>query len=825
MPALSQRHAPLCLFCAAAAARTRPRLHSSPTQRLQSHVQAAYHSNANIPNERTRQKEWARKLLQRPSDNPLRKSRISIRPLAAETHFFAVIRKSLSDLRIKLDEPVFLESLQLTSESFNEEWVKFDRSVTLWIKDASPELRSLAAAGGAHGSAHKIQAKLRYMFYAQVCGGRFTQAELENQKHMADLRYPEEWYPATREIARTVHLHVGPTNSGKTYHALKRLEEAKRGIYLGPLRLLAHEVYTRLRAKGKSCALVTGEEQRVPEGEEVSMWSCTVEMAPMNTPLDVAVIDEIQMINHKDRGWAWTQAFLGIQAKEVHLCGEARTVPLIKELCALIGDKVHVHEYNRLTTLAVAHGSLRGDLTKLEKGDCIVAFTVLGLHALRREVEQKTGRKCAIVYGGLPPETRAQQARLFNDPDNDYDFLVASDAIGMGLNLSIKRVIFESTMKHNGTNMVPLEVSEIKQIGGRAGRFKTAQQAIARDSNSTSELASNTAVGLDDASPPLSTEAQPAGIVTTLDRWDHQYMKDCMKQEPEPIRTAGIFPPGIVLERFASYFPPGTPFSYIMLRLNEVSKIHSRFHLCTLKDQLKIADVIHTVKNLTTTDRSVFCAAPANMRETQEKEFFRHLAECVADARPAELLSLPHLPLECLDDKPSDKRSYLFNLEQLHKQIVIYLWLSYRFPNIFISRDLASYVKQLTEEAIERTLSDFSYTEQARKKLRELRKAAMRDVRRNTHHEQQIPVLARQGVPQEFEDIINHSQSFAEDAATTDDEGRYHPEELELMGPASNDASERLRSEVVSEPHQQAQKSQSSFPPQDDSTTANRPRL
>lgn len=242
-----------------------------------------------------------------------------------------------------------------------------------------------------------------------------------------------------------MHLHVGPTNSGKTYHALKRLEEARKGIYLGPLRLLAHEVYSRLNAAGKPCALITGEEQRIPEGI-VNMWSCTVEMAPLQTMLDVAVIDEIQMINHTDRGWAWTQAFLGLQAKEIHLCGEERAVPLIRELCGLTGDKVHVHEYERLTPLRVADRSLGSDLNRLEKGDCIVSFSVLGIHSLRRQIENKTGRKCAIVYGSLPPETRAQQARLFNDPDNDYDYLVASDAVGMGLNLYVLPRISERWM-------------------------------------------------------------------------------------------------------------------------------------------------------------------------------------------------------------------------------------------------------------------------------------------------------------------------------------------------------------------------------------------
>jgi ATP-dependent RNA helicase SUPV3L1/SUV3 len=343
------------------------------------------------------------------------------------------VRVKLGQLRQQFAKPEFLDSLQLDPEEFDQKWLTFERSISLWIKQPTPELLTLA--NEAHRRKKTLETKLRYLFLAQICGENFTAAELENQKDVADLRYPAEWYPATREIPRTIHMHVGPTNSGKTYRALKRLEEVDSGIYLGPLRLLAHEVYTRLNAKGKPCALVTGEEQRMPEGSRANMFSCTVEMAPLNTRFDVAVIDEIQMISHKERGWAWTQAFLGLQAKEIHLCGEARTVPLMRELCALVGDKVHVHEYERLSPLQVQPQSLRGDLKKLEKGDCIVAFTVVGIHALRREVEQKTGKKCAIVYGGLPPETRAQQARLFNDPDNDYDYLVASDAIGMGLNL------------------------------------------------------------------------------------------------------------------------------------------------------------------------------------------------------------------------------------------------------------------------------------------------------------------------------------------------------------------------------------------------------
>lgn len=286
-----------------------------------------------------------------------------------------------------------------------------------------------------------LRAQLQYVFYSHVLGSKFTRTDIDNQKALADLRYPLEWNPQARAKQRTVHVHIGPTNSGKTYHALKRLEQVQRGVYAGPLRLLAHEVYTRMNAAGRACALVTGEEIRLPDGwndttsDATKMISCTVEMIPLKSELEVAVIDEIQMLANDDRGWAWTMAFIGVRAAEVHVCGEERALPLIERLAAGMCDKVIIHRYERLTTLKPEPRSLRGNLSKLRKGDCLVTFSVMGIHALRAQIEKLTGRRVAIIYGGLPPETRAAQARLFNDPDNEYDFLVASDAIGMGLNL------------------------------------------------------------------------------------------------------------------------------------------------------------------------------------------------------------------------------------------------------------------------------------------------------------------------------------------------------------------------------------------------------
>lgn len=258
-----------------------------------------------------------------------------------------------------------------------------------------------------------------------------------------DYRFPAEWYPFARKMIRKIIMHVGPTNSGKTHTALTALANARVGIYAGPLRLLAHEVFTRFNAgtigglngKPRACNLLTGEEERYLDDLR-TLSSCTVEMLPAHRRYDVAVIDEIQMIADPARGSAWTFALLGCEAAEIHLCGEESAVDLVKRIAKATGDDVEVRKYERLSPLKVAEASL-DDLSLIEKGDCVVTFSRNNIFAVKRTIEQKTGLKVAVAYGGLPPEVREEQARSFNSEDG-YDVMVASDAIGMGLNLSVR---------------------------------------------------------------------------------------------------------------------------------------------------------------------------------------------------------------------------------------------------------------------------------------------------------------------------------------------------------------------------------------------------
>ncbi|KAG6022266.1 hypothetical protein E4U40_004746 [Claviceps sp. LM458 group G5] len=542
-----------------------------------------------------------------------------------------------------------------------------------------------------------LRTEMKYLFQSFLVREQFSKDIQESLKRLVDFRFPHEWFPATRTMQRTIHVHVGPTNSGKTYNALKALENSKSGVYAGPLRLLATEVYQRLEAKGRPCALITGEEVRIPEGHDQYFSSCTVEMIPLNAKFDVAVIDEIQMIADPERGTAWTSALLGVQAKEVHVCGEDRTVALLQALCASIGDKCVVHRYERLSPLRTMSKAIQGDYSRLQKGDAVVGFSRKSLHALKRTIETKTGRRCAIIYGSLPPEVRVQQASLFNDPDNDYDFVVASDAIGMGLNLEIRRVIFESVTKYDGNQHRILSFPEIKQIGGRAGRYRSARDA---------SLSSSSA---------REVEEEKVGLVTTMDEADLRSVQRAFQRTVDDIEYACIQPPAGIIERFASYFPPDTPLSFIMLRMNASATVGRLYHLGVSSDILEIADIIQDIP-LTIYDRLTFCYLPASLRAQGAVEVLRALARVVANNSSGSFLDIKEIPLEFLDVELSTfeqgSNEYLAKLEALHVAINQYVWLSYRYAGMFRDQALAFHVRHLVEEKLIATLDRLDYTEE-----------------------------------------------------------------------------------------------------------------
>jgi hypothetical protein len=285
-----------------------------------------------------------------------------------------------------------------------------------------------------------------------------------------DLRAPPSRFPYARALRRRIVYHAGPTNSGKTYSALQALKAAPRGVYCGPLRLLAMEVYERLNAgDGVRCSLVTGQEVlRVPGAGHVA---CTVEMAALHAHADVAVLDEIQLLGDEQRGAAWTRALLGLPANELHVCGDPSAVGLVAALAAACGDAFELRVYERFAPLQIDAGGLPNGLADVQPGDCVVAFSRRAIFEARRQVEALTGRRAAVVYGALPAETRREQARAFNDPsEGTAQVLVASDAVGLGLNFNIRRVVFHAMTKTITTTTAGNKGNEGKEGKGGKGR-------------------------------------------------------------------------------------------------------------------------------------------------------------------------------------------------------------------------------------------------------------------------------------------------------------------------------------------------------------------
>lgn len=148
---------------------------------------------------------------------------------------------------------------------------------------------------------------------------------------------------------------------------------------------------------------------------------------------DVAIIDEIQLLKDPLRGWAFSRAFLGTIANEVHVCGEFGSLELLKQLCISTNETLEVHQYERLTQLTIEEKAICS-LDKIQAGDCIVCFNINDIFKVSRDLESK-GEKIAVIYGALPPSTKLKQAARFNDPNDSCNILVATDAIGMGINL------------------------------------------------------------------------------------------------------------------------------------------------------------------------------------------------------------------------------------------------------------------------------------------------------------------------------------------------------------------------------------------------------
>ena len=261
----------------------------------------------------------------------------------------------------------------------------------------------------------------------------------------------------------TIIALLGPTNTGKTHEAIEKMLEFKSGIFGFPLRLLAREVYEKCIKKIGSdrVALITGEEKIIPS--TASFFICTVESMPKDKVVDFVAVDEIQMCADKERGHIFTERLLFARGEKLTMFLGSQIMKTIIE--DLIPD-VHFEKKDRFSKLS--YGGYK-KISRLDQKTAIIAFSIEEVYALAELVRRQKGG-AAVVMGSLSPKTRNSQVELYQSGDVDY--LVATDAIGMGLNMDIDQIYYSNLKKFDGKKTRRLNLVELSQIAGRAGRYK-----------------------------------------------------------------------------------------------------------------------------------------------------------------------------------------------------------------------------------------------------------------------------------------------------------------------------------------------------------------
>ncbi len=256
---------------------------------------------------------------------------------------------------------------------------------------------------------------------------------------------------------------LGPTNTGKTFIAFEKMFTYSSGIFGFPLRLLARENYDKAIKKIgiNNVALITGEEKIIPK--EAKYFFCTVESMPININVDCVIIDEVQLASDYERGHIFTDRLLNLRGVHETIFLGSLT---IKEILLKLFPKIKIEQKKRFSSLSFLP---KQSISKLQPRSAIIAFNINKVYEIAENIRTHKGG-AAVVLGSLSPRTRNAQVELYENKNVDY--LVATDAIGMGLNLNINHVCFTSLEKFDGRYNRNLQPNEIGQIAGRAGRYK-----------------------------------------------------------------------------------------------------------------------------------------------------------------------------------------------------------------------------------------------------------------------------------------------------------------------------------------------------------------
>lgn len=474
----------------------------------------------------------------------------------------------------------------------------------------------------------------------------------ERTKQSINLaEYPASFEVAYRQPRRFVAL-LGPTNSGKTHQAIEALAKAASGVYLAPLRLLALENYERLQAmqphgKPLAVSLVTGEERRLVEG--ATHVASTVEMLDTRTPVEVAVIDEIQMLADRDRGAAWTAAVCGAPARTVYLVGAPEARRAIEALAERLECELEVHVLKRKGPLSMEPTAV-GKLRNLRRGDAVIAFSRREV-LMWRDMVTEIGLSVATVYGNLSPEVRRAQAQRFRD--GAADVVVGTDAIAMGLNMPISRIVMTTSVKFNGYEEEEIPAALARQIAGRAGRYGVHEE----------------------------------GLVAGYDNETHSVMRSLLKEKPVQLKTTGfaVAPTLEHLHRIASVTGEQSLARLLKRFVHNIDVPDGFFYPRITEEQFERAAWLDTLE-LSVAEKFTLSLVPISSKVMTLKHAWENWATGLSRKKIMRL-SAERNPLGYMN---------LQEVEDACRLYSAYAWLAYRLSEFFPDTELA---QQLSREA------------------------------------------------------------------------------------------------------------------------------
>jgi ATP-dependent RNA helicase SUPV3L1/SUV3 len=480
--------------------------------------------------------------------------------------------------------------------------------------------------------------------------------------------YPETFEVASRMQRKFVAL-LGPTNSGKTHRAMDALAQAGSGVYLAPLRLLALENYERLQARELNVSLITGEERRI--AEDATHVASTVEMLDTKTAVEVAVVDEIQMLADRDRGAAWTAAVCGAPASVVYLVGAPEARRAIEALAQRLECQLEVHVLKRKAPLSMEPAPVR-KLRNLKRGDAVIAFSRREV-LMWRDMITEIGLSAATVYGNLSPEVRRAQAARFRE--GQADVVVGTDAIAMGLNLPISRIVMTTAIKYNGYEEEEISAALARQIAGRAGRFGVHEE----------------------------------GFVAGYDDDTHDIMRALLREKIPPVPASGfaVAPSLEQLHRISSVTGETSLVKLLRRFVHNIDVPDGFFFPKITEEQNERAEWLDTLP-LSVAEKFTLSLVPVSTKVPVLQSAWEHWSLSLARKKVSHLQQHPESLLW----------QNLQEVEDTCRMYSAYAWLGYRIPEYFPDIELA---QQLAREASERVDSLLQQQNAAARKRKDKR--------------------------------------------------------------------------------------------------------